>query len=323
MTISLVDDTYDQKAYDTRVYHPMQSFRWGQAREKMGTQVVRLTDGKDNFQLTIHPLIFGFKLGYLPRSITPSSAVLKFLTEWGIKNKIIFIKIEPYTEKSAKQTVNVLLRKSPHPLFPAWTQMLDIDKSEEELLKNMHAKTRYNIRLAQKKGVIIKEESNEKGFKIFSQLYFETCRRQKYHGHNVTYHKTIWENLKNDISHIMIAYYNDIPLAAYELFFFKDRLYYVYGGTSMLHRNVMAANLLMWESIKFGKKIGATKFDMWGSLPPNYDSNHDWAGFTRFKEGYGCKFVEMVGSFDLVINPLLYTFYNISYKIRSLILKIK
>jgi len=323
MTISFIKEPIENKGYDDKVIHPLQSYLWGKAREKMGTRVMHLTDGKNNYQLTLHPLFFGYKLGYLPRSITPSTPILNFLKEWGLKNKIIFIKIEPYTEKSESKTIDPRLKISDHPLFPSWTQILDIDKPEEELLKNMHQKTRYNIRLAQKKGVVIKEESNDKGFKIFADLYFETCRRQKYYGHNLNYHKTVWENLKNNISHIMIAYYNNIPLAAYELFFFKKRLYYVYGGTSLLHRNVMAANLLMWESIRFGKKIGATKFDMWGSLPPGYDQSHDWAGFTRFKEGYGCKFVEMVGSYDLIVNPTLYTIYGLAHKIRSLVLKMK
>ena len=82
----------------------------------------------------------------------------------------------------------------------------------------------------------------------------------------------------------------------------------------------MPANLLMWETIKLGKKLGAKKFDLWGSLPPNYDPKHSWAGFTKFKQGYGTQFVEMIGSYDLVISPLLYKIYNLIYFVRSLIL---
>lgn len=323
MTISFIENSSNKNEFDVRVYHPLQSWQWGEVREKMNIEVIRLTDGKDNFQLTLHKLAFGYKLGYLPRSVIPSDKMIGFLKEWGQKNKIIFIKIEPYIEKSKVKMQKLKLKSSDHPLFPPWTQILDISRPEEEILKKMHPKTRYNIRLAQKKGVTVKEVSNEEGFKVFSKLYFDTCRRQKYYGHDLKYHKTVWENLKNNISHIMVAYYNNIPLAAYELFYFKDSLYYVYGGTSELHRNVMAANLLMWESIKFGQKIGAVKFDMWGSLPPGYDQRHSWAGFTRFKEGYGCEFVEMVGSWDLIINPFLYHLYGVMYQVRSLLLKFK
>ena len=79
----------------------------------------------------------------------------------------------------------------------------------------------------------------------------------------------------------------------------------------------------MWEAIKLGKKLGAEKFDMWGSLAPNYDPNNSWSGFTRFKEGYGTKFTEFIGSFDLVINKNAYNFYNLIYQLREKYLKIR
>jgi len=243
--------------------------------------------------------------------------------EYGKKNKLLFIKIEPYVFEKKLQVTSYKLQKSPHPLFPSWTQMLDIAKSEEELFKNLKPKTRYNIRLAQKKGVIIKEENNDKGFKIFDDLYFTTCKRQKYYGHTAKYHQIVWNNLKNSIGHILVAYYQDQPLVVYQLWYFKDQIYYVYGGSSEIHRNLMAANLLMWEAIKLGKKLGAKQFDMWGSLPPNYDQNHPWAGFTKFKEGYGTKFTELVGSYDLLINPFLYQLYNYGYFIRNIYLSLR
>jgi len=83
----------------------------------------------------------------------------------------------------------------------------------------------------------------------------------------------------------------------------------------------MASNLLMWETIKFGIKKGAKTFNMWGSLPPNYDKNNPWSGFTRFKEGYGGQFTEFIGSYDLIIHPKLYFMYNKIFKIRNFILK--
>ncbi|MFN4212806.1 MAG: lipid II:glycine glycyltransferase FemX, partial [Microgenomates group bacterium] len=228
------------------------------------------------------------------------------------------IKIEPFEEISNIQyRISNILIKSPHPLFPQWTQILDINKSQEELLKNMHPKTRYNIRLAQKKGVTVMEMSDERGFEIFSKLYFETCKRQKYFGHNLKYHQIVWDNLKEKIAHILIAFYKNQPLAAYQIWIFKDTAYYVYGGSSQQHKNLMASNLLMWEVIKFAQKKGVKEFDMWGSLPPDYSLNHPWAGFTRFKQGYGGKFVEMVGSFDLVVNKELFRFYNLAYRLRN------
>jgi len=303
--------------------HPLQSEAWANARKQIGIETVSF----DGFLLTLHKIpFFKFKIGYLPRSKMPNEKVLQKIYEFGKKNNVIFIKIEPYEEKSSnnktmKQSNNFI--KSPHPLFPSWTQMLDLTKSEDEILKAFHPKTRYNIRLAEKKGVNVREESNDNGFEKFVKLYFETTKRQKYFGHDYQYHKTVWNNLKNKISHILIAYYDGIPLAAYQLWYLDGMIYYVYGGTSQLHRNLMASNLLMWEAIKLGKKLGAKEFDMWGSLGPNYDPTDPWSGFTRFKEGYGTKFVEFVESNDLVVNPTLYKIYNAVYFLREIYLKLK
>jgi lipid II:glycine glycyltransferase (peptidoglycan interpeptide bridge formation enzyme) len=301
--------------------HPLQSEDWANARKQMGIETVNI----EGFLLTFHKIPFtNFKIGYLPHSKMPSKKILQKLYEFGRKNKAIFIKIEPYVEKvsnneTIKQLNNVMI--SPHPLFPNWTQVLDLTKSEDELLKSFHSKTRYNIRLAEKKGVTVREESNNEGFEKFAKLYFETTKRQKYFGHDYQYHKTVWSNLKNKISHILIAYYSDIPLAAYQLWYLDGVIYYVYGGTSQLHRNLMASNLLMWEAIKLGKKFGAEKFDMWGSLGPNYDTKDPWSGFTRFKEGYATKFTEFIGSYDLVVFPIFYKIYNFIYSLREIYLK--
>ncbi len=335
MKIKQIIDS-DPRQYNQLVHHPLQAWQWGEVRKATGLEVVRLSDEQQAYQMTVHPLPHtDWKIGYLPRSVMPTITVIDFLTEYGKKNKLIFIKIEPYELKSEMQNLksqtnskfkilsSKFLLHSPHALFPSWTQILDINQSEDELFKNLKPKTRYNIRLAQKKGVIVKEESNDKGFTIFSDLYFATCKRQKYFGHTPHYHQIVWDHLKKDIAHIMIAYYQDIPLVVYQLWHFKNRLYYVYGGSSEQHRNFMAANLLMWEAIRLGKKLGATVFDMWGSLPPDYNQSHSWAGFTRFKAGYGTQFTELAGSFDLVINPWLYRGYNIVHSLRNVYLSFR
>lgn len=327
MDVKIIDEQFDREIYNSQANHPLQAWEWGEARKKTGVDVLRLGefDGdklKHVFQITFHPIPHTpYKIGYLPRSIFPSQQVLDFLTVYGQQHKVIFFKIEPYEEKNAlsnrtiEQSSNFV--RSSHPLFPDWTMKLDLNPSEEELMANMKSKTRYNVRLAERKGVVVKEMSTDEGFEIFSKLYFETTKRQKYHGHTKTYHKIIWDSLKNGMAHILIAFFENEPLAAYELFFFHDTFYYPYGGSSEKYRNLMGANLLMWEAIRLGKKLGATSFDMWGSLPPNYDQSNPWAGFTRFKEGYNAQFTEMIGSFDLIVNSQLYRLYNMIYKVRE------
>ncbi|KKP60995.1 MAG: FemAB family protein [Candidatus Roizmanbacteria bacterium GW2011_GWC2_34_23] len=335
--IKIIADDFSSSEYNKLALHPLQTWEWGEARKKTGVDVLRIGEFnvetrhalslQNVYQLTFHKIPkTNYKIGYLPRSVFPTKEVFDFLYDYGKKNKIIFFKIEPDVLKSSNnETMKQLnnLVKSKHPLFPTWTQTLDLTKSEDDLLKSFHSKTRYNIRLAEKKGVTVCEESNDVGFEKFAKLYFETTRRQKYFGHDYQYHKTVWDNLKNKISHILIAYYNNIPLAAYQLWYLDGLIYYVYGGTSELHRNLMASNLLMWEAIKLGKKLGAIKFDMWGSLEPNYDPTDPWSGFTRFKEGYATKFTEFVGSYDLVVNPTLYKIYNAVYSLREIYLKLR
>jgi lipid II:glycine glycyltransferase (peptidoglycan interpeptide bridge formation enzyme) len=184
-------------------------------------------------------------------------------------------------------------------------------------------KTRYNIRLAGRKGVTVQVEDTDDGFETFAKLYFDTTKRQHYFGHNKEYHKIVWETMKNGLAHILISRFQNEPLGAYELFYFKNTLFYPYGGSSDLHRNVMAPNLLMWEAIRLGKQLGATSFDMWGSTTPNYDEKDPFYGFTRFKEGYNAKFVEMIGSYDLIVNSSLYKAYSAVHYLRKLYLSIR
>ncbi len=328
--INLIDDSFDKNLWNSVAPHPLQSWQWGEARKATGIEVVRLAQYNDSkklkhvFTLTLHKLPYtSYKIGYIPRSTFPTQELCDFLMH-NLHNTI-FVKFEPDSPSHQNLTPNTYhLTPSPHPLFPQWTQVIDLTKSELDLLAGMKPKTRYNIRLAQKKGVVVKEMSDDQGFEIFSKLYFETCRRQRYHGHNPEYHKVVWNHLKDGVAHILISFLGNEPLAAYELFHFHNRLYYPYGGSSDKHRNVMAPNLLMWEAIKLGKNLGAKEFDLWGSQAPEQgeDNNESWSGFTRFKEGYGTTYIEKPISMDLVLNSTLYRLYNLTYQVRKTLLKL-
>ena len=156
---------------------------------------------------------------------------------------------------------------------------------------------------------------------------FETTKRQGFFAHTKEYHRKMWETLKGNMAHLFTAEYTtdgrSYTLVTWILFLFNNTLYYPYGASSDKFRNVMASNLMMWEAIKFGKKHGAKKFDMWGSLGPDADSNDPWYGFHKFKQGYGAKLIEFAGSYDLVINSELYRLYSILHNIRKEFLSLK
>ncbi|MBI3984362.1 MAG: peptidoglycan bridge formation glycyltransferase FemA/FemB family protein [Candidatus Levybacteria bacterium] len=307
--------------------HPLQHPFWGEFREKTGVEVVREND----LQLTIHSIPYtNYKIGYFPKGGDITQKMLDDLYKIGKNNNCIFIQIEPNVEKVGERKYNFKnFYPSAHPIFTKYNFVLDLTKSEEELLKNMSQKTRYNIRLAQKKGVEVIEDNSDKGFEQYLKLTRETTQRQKFFAHNEKYHKTLWETFKNknhkEFSiHLLKAVYKNQTLATWVLFVLGDTLYYPYGASSDKYREVMASNLVMWEAIKFGKKLGLKTFDMWGAanvVDPKPDNIY--YGFHRFKQGYGPRHVEYIGSFDLVINKNLYFAYKVLDKIRWFVLRFK
>ena len=321
--------------------HPLQSFEWGSFREKTGIRVTRI----NGVQMTVHRIPHtGFAIGYVPKGPLPTKTMISDLKKIGIQEKCIFIQLEPnvITSENVRLGIkNLGLVPASRPLFTKYTFILDLTKSEQELLSGMHSKTRYNIRVALKHGVQIVQDESEETFETYLKLTEETTKRQGFYAHTQKYHRLMWETLRNKkskinsalqnqnldtdklTSHLFLAKLKDQVLAAWILFVYKDTLYYPYGSSSSLNREAMASNLMMWEAIKFGKKLGLKKFDMWGALSNNPDKNDSWYGFHRFKQGYGPEHVEFVGSFDLVINPILYAIYKILDKIRWAFLRIK
>ncbi|MDP2585566.1 MAG: peptidoglycan bridge formation glycyltransferase FemA/FemB family protein [Candidatus Levybacteria bacterium] len=314
---------------DDSILHPLQSTEWGDFRKKTGIKVVQI----DGIQMTIHKIPYTpWTIGYIPKGPLPTPEIISKLKQVGKQEKCILIQLEPNitTENLKFKIENLGLHPAAHPLFTKYTLLLDLTKSEEELLKGMRPKTRYNIRVAIKHGVKIVRDDSDEAFQNYLNLTEETIRRQKFYAHTQKYHRLMWETLKSKeintnklIAHLFLAKYKEQTLAAWILFVYKDTLYYPYGASSNLHRETMASNLLMWEAIKFGKKLGLKKFDMWGALSSDPDKNDPWYGFHRFKEGYGPKHIEFVGSFDLVVNPLLYAIYKIMDKIRWIFLRIR
>ena len=329
-----------QKAYNKVVTHPLQSYEWGEFRIATGIKVIRrivTENGKviDGFSLTIHPVPkTHFTIGYLPKGTMPSKKILLELKKIGKENKCIFIQLEPNIVNSTdaqKSMLGLGLKSSAHPLFTKYTFVLDLTPSEDTLFQKLHSKTRYNIKIAQRHGVAIAEKETPEAFATYLDLTGQTTKRQNFYAHTPAYHTTQWESLTHTAtppfsslsSHLLLANYNKKTLAAWILFVFKDTLYYPYGASSSEHRETMSSNLIMWEAIRFGKKLGLKKFDMWGALGPDPDPTDSWFGFHRFKQGYKPDHVEFVGSFDLVLNPFLYRAYTAADKIRSLILQLK
>ncbi len=299
--------------------HPLQSEEWEEFRKKTGVKTVRV----DGLLMTVHKIPHTpFSIGYLPKGPMPDKKLIDELRKIGKEQNCIFIQLEPNVERNSSFIINhSSLRPAAHPLFTKYTFVLDLTKSEQELLSNMHPKTRYNIRIAQKHGVEIVEDNSDKAFKEYLKLTKETTQRQGFFAHTEMYHRLMWESLKGKVAHLFLAKYKNDTLVTWIVFVNDDTLFYPYGASSSKHREVMASNLMMWEVIKWGKKMGLKKFDMWGALGADPDTHDPWFGFHRFKQGYGPKHVEFIGSYDLVIKPVLYEVYKIADKLRWLLLR--
>lgn len=322
----------EKEQYNKVVGHVMQSYEWGEFRSAMGIKVIRMGVFDDKklvsgFTLTIHNIPkVNYTVGYLPKGNLPNEFIIENLKKIGEENSCLFIKLEPNVETSEekiKALESLGLTLSKKPLFTKYTFQLDLSKSEDDLMRQMKEKTRYNVRLAERKGVIVKQEDNEQSFGDYLSLMRETTLRNNFFAHDEQYHRKMWEIMKGSgVAKLLIARYQGVALAAWVLFIFDNVLYYPYGASSSEYRELMASNLIMWEAIRYGKKMGCGKFDMWGCLGPNPNPKDDWYGFHRFKEGYSPRLVEFVGSYDLVLNQKLYPWYFRVDKLRWAMLRI-
>jgi lipid II:glycine glycyltransferase (peptidoglycan interpeptide bridge formation enzyme) len=299
--------------------HPLQTWEWGEFRKKWGNEIIRTSYG----QLTLHKLpLFPHKIGMFIKGPVPTSKILNNLKELSKKEKLIFIKLEPNVSKN-EESIKLLKQNGAVPgktLFTPTSFWIDLTINEEDLLKSFQSKTRYNIRLAQRKGVEVREDNSDKAFEKYIKLTKETVERQGFYAHSEKYHRLMWKTLHSDIiqegekpiARLLTAHYKGEIITTWIVFVWKDFLYYPYGASANKHKNVMANNLVMWEAIKYGKKLGLKTFDLWGREPGK--------GFTRFKEGYRPKVIEFLGTWDLVTSPLYYL-YRIAETLRWALLR--
>lgn len=324
----------ERKTFDRLAAHPLQSWAWGEFREKTGVGVIRLGRYQkskllETAQVTVHPIPhLPWKIGYWPKGVVPSKIMLEEVKKELQKRRVIMVKIEPneLMEKGKLKMVNLGPRigmVKGRALFTRWSFWLDLTKSLGDLLSGMKQKTRYNTRLAEKKGVKITEDNSQESFEEYWKLTEETTKRQGFYAHTKKYHQLMFETLGSaGMAHLFKAEHEGKILATWIVFVLNSILYYPYGASTRDDKNVFGSNLLMWEVIKWGKNNGCKLFDMWGSPGPNPKPSDPWGGFHRFKEGYGAKLVEFVGTYDLIINPWLYWPYRFGEEIRWFILKL-
>jgi lipid II:glycine glycyltransferase (peptidoglycan interpeptide bridge formation enzyme) len=315
----------------------LQSFDWGKFQESVGRKVFYYTVSIDDDFLAVvliveHQMPFGLKYWYMPRgpvitsqvNIKDREDICKFLIEniskESKKKGIVFLRMDPAEEIGAENDfIESGLKYIEGSVQPKDTLVLDLKKSEEEILGEMKQKTRYNIRLAEKKGVeIFPEELTEVGFDFFWSLMGETSTRDAIVSHSRDYYYKLLNELReesNDLkAYLYFAKYQENIIASNIVLFFGDYAVYLHGASSNEHRNVMAPYLLQWRQIQDAKKRGCSSYDLWGITVD--DENPRWRGITKFKEGFGGRVVRYVGVYEKPINAFVYNLYMFFKKMR-------
>jgi peptidoglycan pentaglycine glycine transferase (the first glycine) len=189
------------------------------------------------------------------------------------------------------------------------TVMVDLTPDEDALLARMKPKTRYNIRLAERRGVEIRR-GDESDLEAFYRLYRETAQRDGFVIRPAAYYLDAWTQFQRaGRAHLLLANVEGEFTAGLMLFHFGRTAWYMYGASSDRHRKLMPNHLLQWQAMRLAKELACTQYDMWGA--PDHFSEHDsmW-GVYRFKVGFGGETIRGLGAYDYPSSRWLYWVYT-------------
>lgn len=313
MIVSLTDWNHFQAQHPNA--HLLQTGEWGELKSAFGWKPVRIVSGNSGVQILFRKLPLGFTVAYIPKAnLNPS--LLPEIDSACKQNRAIFLKLEPdFWVGKQPMTWNFELETSPHNIQPPRTIIIDIRGVEDDILARMKQKTRYNIRLAEKKGVTVRAWGD---IEAFHKMMTVTGGRDGFGVHSLEYYKRAYELLhQSGLGEILVAEYEGKPLAALFVAQNGNRAYYLYGASNNEERNRMPTYILQWEAMRWAKAHGCEEYDLWGvpdeeeeTLEAQFQSRHDglW-GVYRFKRGFGGELKRAAQAMDRVYNPLLYWAY--------------
>jgi len=315
-----------------------QSVEWGKVKEAWKNEIVLAEDKDGNIVGAISVLIrkipiFG-NMMYVSRGPIcdiHDKKVLGDLTnelkELAKKYKAFILKMEPDV-KSDDEVFREIVKELGYKIKddaknfseaiqPRYVFRLDLKgKTEDEVFKAFHQKTRYNVRLATKKGVVIKEGTRE-DLKDFHEIMKITGKRDDFIIRPLSYFEKMYDELGEHV-HLLMAYYEDKPISGIFNIDFGNKVWYLYGASSNEHRNLMPNYLLQWEGIKYAIAQAKDMYDFRGVVGV-VDESHPQYGLYRFKKGFDAEFTEFIGEIYIKFKPLTYKLYKFSEKIFKII----
>ena len=296
----------------------LQSKYWTAVLRAEGKDVWQIKDINKEVYCTNYKLPFVGKYGYLPRAYNLGVEDVKRVVEEVKSKSLGWLRLDIQERRLVRELEEEYnLRKAPHNMQPKQNFIMSIDLPEEELLARMKSKTRYNIRLAKRKGVKILVTREQKYINKFIDLVEQTAKRKGISFHDGEHYQQMFKNIPEDILQLYVAEYDGEVITANIVSFYGGVATYLHGATSDNYRNVMAPFLLQWQAILDAKKRKMKYYDFGGIFPESNDGGQQ--GITRFKLGFSpeTKSFETIGSYDIILNKPKYWLYRFLQKIKN------
>ncbi len=305
----------------------LQSYEWGEIKQKTGWEVKRLGI-RDNWKLVAGVSLLKRDFSRLPFSLLYAPRGPLFSTQSPSEMEICLqilsqaindayegqwvagLKIDPELPSNDPAMTELLSRfgfqRGRKEIQPRITTIIDLEPPLEQILASFEEKTRYNIRLAHKKGVRVRDDTSLAGVHRFYQMYMETGHRDRFNIRPLGYYETVFGSLSpGGQLKIFTAFWEGNPIASIWVFSFGKRAWYMYGASSNQERNRMPNHALQWHAIEWAKEEGKSSYDLWG-IPLTPDPEHPLYGVYRFKKGFNGEQKEWMGMHQKAFQPIFY-----------------
>ncbi|HVB53261.1 MAG TPA: peptidoglycan bridge formation glycyltransferase FemA/FemB family protein [Candidatus Acidoferrales bacterium] len=289
----------------------LQSYAWGEVQNRAGWVTERLEVPTASGPLPVSAQVTasglpGFSRIYVPRGpVCPASdlasfqAVLGALVDLGRQHRALALEVEaPWAEGEVPESHPWLSWAPTHARQPLATVAVNLRPAPEAIIASFHAKARYNVRLAERRGVVVNEEATVAELTACMEA---TEERQRIHLPSAAHLKVVMEQLGSS-ARILAAQVEGEVVAAILIASFAGEASYLYGGATGRHRDRMPNQLLHWRAMLRAREEGCHHYDLWG-IPENEDPHHPWRGLAQFKLGFGGEQLRFAGARFLRLRP--------------------
>lgn len=330
-------DEWNRRLTSAHAGHLLQGWDWGEFKARHGWRAERIAwddpRGRPiaavqilSRRVTIPILGATLDVRYAPRGpcldwsdAAAVAIVLQELKHQAAESGTLSVKIDPEAEAGSEDHLpeavqrilhNAGWRRSPEQVQFRNTMVLDVRGSEDDLLAGMKQKTRYNLRLAERRGVQV-HPAGEGEFNILYKMYAETSLRDGFAIRGRDYYVDTWGRfLRAGLARPLLATVEGEPVAGLVAYRYGKRAWFLFGMSRDLHRERMPNYLLQWEAIRWARIQGCESYDFWGAPETLEPSDPLW-GVYKFKEGFGARLVQGIGAWDYTARPRLYWAYNV------------